>query len=59
MKTIITFLKNKSLSFSTTFLIVAISFALLDCTSKESSKIPITTKSEIAHEYYTEGISLQ
>ena len=59
MKTIITFLKNKSLSFSTTFLIVAISFALLDCTSKESSKIPITTKSEIAFEYYTEGVLLQ
>ena len=59
MKNIITYSKNKSLSLFATVLIVAISFTLLNCNSPKSSKIPITTTSEKAREYYTEGISLQ
>jgi len=52
--------KNLSYSSAITIFLVAISFSLLDCSSKgTSNKIPITTKSEKAREYYSEGISLQ
>ncbi|MEE9574093.1 MAG: tetratricopeptide repeat protein, partial [Candidatus Neomarinimicrobiota bacterium] len=59
MKTINTFFKNNGLPSIVTIFIVAISFALFDCNSQDSSKIPITTQSEKAHEYYSEGVSLQ
>ena len=58
MKNIITFFENKSLSFIATFLIVAISFALLDCSNQKPTKIPVTTKSEKALGYYNEGLLL-
>ena len=54
MKNITTSFKNKSM----TILIVAISFALIDCNNQQSSKIPITTNSEKALEYFNEGIAL-
>lgn len=53
-----TFSKNMSLSFITTSLVVVISFTLLNCNNKTSLKIPITTKSEKALEYYNEGLLL-
>ncbi len=58
MKNIITFSKNKSFPFMATLLIMAISFALLDCNNQKPSKIPITTNSEVALEYYNEGLLL-
>jgi tetratricopeptide (TPR) repeat protein len=58
MKNIITFSKNKSLSLFATILIVAISFTLLNCDRPNLSKIPITTSSEKALEYFNEGIAL-
>lgn len=58
MKNINTFFKYKSLSFIAILLIVAISFALLNCNNQKPSKIPVTTKSEKALEYYTEGLLL-
>lgn len=58
MKNINTFIKNKSMLFFTTFLVVAISLALFNCSNETSSKIPVTTKSEKALEYYTEGLLL-
>ncbi len=58
MKNKNTYFKNRNLSIVTSLFIVTISFALIDCSSKESSKIPITTKSEIALEYYKEGLVL-
>ena len=58
MKNINIFFKNKSLSFITILLIMAISFALFNCNNQKPSKIPITTKSEKALEYYTEGLLL-
>jgi tetratricopeptide (TPR) repeat protein len=59
MKTIKSFFKNNSLSSFVTIFIIAVSFVLLDCSSKESTKIPITTTSEKAIEYYSEGMILQ
>jgi tetratricopeptide (TPR) repeat protein len=58
MKNINTFSKNRNFSLVTAMLIVTMLFALLNCNSQQSSKIPITTKSEKAHEYYNEGIAL-
>ncbi|NHZ85870.1 MAG: tetratricopeptide repeat protein [Planctomycetia bacterium] len=58
MKNINIFSENKSLSFIATLLIVAISFTLFNCNNQKPSKIPITTKSEKALEYYTEGLLL-
>ena len=53
-----TFSKNMSLTFIITLLVVVISFTLLNCNNKTSLKIPITTKSEKALEYYNEGLLL-
>lgn len=58
MKNINTFFKNKSMSFIATLFIVAISFALLDCSNQKPTKIPVTTKSEKALEYYNDGLLL-
>ncbi len=51
--------RNRNLSIIATLFIVAFSFAILDCSTQKSSKIPITTKSEKALEYYNEGALLQ
>ena len=58
MKNTITFSKNKSLSFFATILIVAISITLFNCNSTNTSKIPITTNSEKALDYFNEGLAL-
>ncbi len=46
------------MSIGATILIVAISFTLFNCNSPKSSKMPITTSSEKALEYFNEGIAL-
>ena len=51
--------RNGNLSIITTLFIVAFSFTILDCSTQKSSKIPITTKSEKALEYYNKGVLLQ
>ncbi|NHZ87302.1 MAG: tetratricopeptide repeat protein [Planctomycetia bacterium] len=58
MKNIIIFLQNKSLSFIVTLFIATISFVLLDCSNQKPAKIPVTTKSEVALEYYNDGLLL-
>lgn len=50
--------RNKYYSFIITPLIVIIVFALFNCNNQETSKIPITTNSEKALEYYKEGEAL-
>ncbi len=58
MKNIITFSKIKSSSLIAIFLIVASSFFTFNCSKENSDKIPITTNSEKALEYFNEGIAL-
>jgi len=53
-----TFAKIKNMSVYTTFFILTISLTLLNCNNETSSKIPVTTNSEKALEYYTEGLLL-
>ena len=58
MKNIDTFSKNRNFSLFTTMLIVMMSIALFNCTNQEPAKIPVTTKSEKALEYFNEGLAL-
>ncbi len=50
--------KNKCYSLIVTPLLVIIAFSLFNCSNQETSKVPITTKSEKALEYYKEGLLL-
>jgi len=58
MKNTITSSRNKNRSLFATIFIVAISFTFFNCNSPNSSKVPITTNSEKALEYYMEGAEL-
>ena len=58
MKNISTILKYIDFPVIVTLIIVAISFTVLNCNNRELSKIPITTSSEKALEYFNEGIAL-
>lgn len=58
MKNINIISKNMSFSLVTTILIIVISFNLFNCSKEKSDKIPVTTNSEKALEYFNEGIAL-
>jgi len=58
MKKINTFFIDDKLSLISTIFIIALLLILVNCNKDNSDKIPITTNSEKALEYYNEGLEL-
>jgi len=58
MKKINTFSKKINLSLIATLILVVASVNLFNCSKENSDKIPVTTNSEKALEYFNEGIAL-